>query len=878
MTRHTPTPRATYRLQLHPGFGFAEAAAAVPYLAELGISHLYLSPVMQAAEGSMHGYDVVDPDRASEALGGEAGFEALVRAAKEAGLGILLDIVPNHMSIAGTGNRWWLDVLEDGQSSYYAHFFDVDWAAGEDRVLLPVLTERYGRALASGALGVEQQGEQFVVRAGDLRLPLSPRTLGPIVRRAGDRIAHVEMAYLGDALAELPLASSRAASDRARRHRDKGVLRRRLLALCAEDATCRDALAAELAAINTDPAELDTILERQNYRLAHWSVAGSELSYRRFFDITTLVGIRNEDPEVLEASHRRVFDWLARGAIDGVRVDHVDGLREPATYLRRLRKEAPEGWIVVEKILAPGEALPASWPIDGTTGYDFMERVGRLFVDGAGEAPLTQLFEAYTGAVFDPPVESRRARLEVMTDALHSELARLTVLACRACSTSPAARDYTRGEIELALAEILAGYGCYRTYLGEHGEEGVTDDAGRAVEATGREVIARAVAAAAAARPELDRDLLAFLEAALAFELPSPEAQELARAAQQTTGPVVAKGDEDTLLYRQVRLVGRCEVGGEISAFGIEPGAMHAQLAAGPPRSMLATSTHDSKRGEDVRMRIAVLSEMPAVWEAAVGRWRARSERAWRGIEPDRIFEYAAWQTLVGAWPLPLDRAQRWAEKATREARLRTSWRRPDAAYEVARNRWLEGVYADRELVGEIEGFAARLQPHGDRNSLAQLLVKLAAPGVPDFYQGCELRDDNLVDPDNRRPVDLTLRRGHLAELKRLPAPDDLSKAKLWTIRRALSLRAKEPALFEGAYHPVSASGPHAHRVFAFARGDGLIAAVPRLAVHSEGWRDTKLPLPDGEWRDVFTSSTYRGQVAVREMWAAFPISLLVRA
>ena len=880
-----PTPRATYRLQLHPGFGFAEAAAAVPYLAELGVSHLYLSPVLQATEGSTHGYDVVDPERASAELGGDVGFAALARAAKEAGLGILLDIVPNHMSVAGTRNAWWLDVLEDGQASYYAHFFDVDWASGDERVLLPVLAERYGRALASGALGIEQQGERFAVRAGELRLPLSPRTLGPIVRRAGDRISHVELQYLGDALAELPSASSREPVARARRHRDKGVLVRRLLAVCAEDDACRSALDAEVAAINADPAELDTILERQNYRLAHWSVAGGQLSYRRFFDIATLVGIRNEDPEVLEASHRRVFRWLQEGVIDGVRVDHVDGLREPAAYLRRLREVSPGAWIVVEKILAPGETLPRSWPIDGTTGYDFMERVGRLFVDGSTEASLTQLFEAYTGVVFEPAAESRRARLEVMTDALHSELARLTDLAARAAATSPACRDYTRGEVELALGEILAGYPCYRTYLGERGlgerglgERGLGERGLGHPGPAGREQIARAVAAAEAARPALDRDLLAFLEAALAFELPSAESIELARAAQQVSGSVVAKGDEDTLLYRQVRLLGRCEVGGEIAAFGIESGALHAQLAAGARRSMLATSTHDSKRGEDVRMRIAVLSEMPALWEAAVGRWRARAERGWRGFEPDRILEYSAWQTFVGAWPLPIDRAQRWAEKATREARLRTSWRRPDVAYEAARARWIEHVYADRELVAELEGFAERLRPHGDRNSLAQLLIKLAAPGVPDFYQGSELRDDNLVDPDNRRPVDLDLRQTRLRELARAPSADDLSIAKLWTIRRVLGLRRREPALFDAPYRALAASGPHAHRVFAFARGEGVVAAVPRLGVHAEGWRETRLSLPDGSWRDILGGGTFQGAVPLRELWAAFPIALLIRA
>ena len=646
------------------------------------------------------------------------------------------------------------------------------------------------------------------------------------------------------------------------------MLLRRLLALCAEDAACRGALDAELAAINADPAEVDAILERQNYRLAHWTVAGNQLPYRRCFDIATLVGIRNEDPEVLEVSHRRVFEWLAAGAIDGVRVGHVDGLREPAAYLRRLREAGPGAWIVVDKVLAPDEALPPAWPVDGTIGHDFMERMGRLFVDPAAEAALTQLFEAYTGELFEPAAESRGARLEVMRDTLHSELARLTELGARACATSPACRDYTRAEIEQALAELLAGYPCHRTYLGEP-------------QPAGRERIARAAAAAATARPELDRDLLAFLEAALALELPGPEAQELALAAQQVSGSVVAKGDADLLLHRLDRLLARCEVGAAISAFGIEPGALPPRLAAGAPRSLLATSTHDGKLGEDVRMRLAVLSELPALWEAAVGRWRARAEHGWRGLPPDRTLEYAAWQALVGAWPLSLERAQRWAEQAARDARVRTSWRRPDAGYEAARARWLEHVYSDRELVAELDGFAARLRPHGDRNSLAQLLLKLVAPGVPDLYQGTELRDDGLADPDNRRPVDFALRAVRLLEVAALrspPATDDLSVAKLWTIRRVLALRRKEPALFAGPYRSLSASGTHAHRAFAFVRGAALVAAVPRLGVHAEGWRDTRLALPDGQWRDILGGGQLAGAVPLRDLWAAFPVALLVRA
>ncbi|HET9625322.1 MAG TPA: malto-oligosyltrehalose synthase [Kofleriaceae bacterium] len=870
-------PRATYRLQLHAGFTFADAAAAVPYLAELGVSHLYLSPILQAAPGSTHGYDVVDPDRVSEDLGGEAGLAALVEAARGAGLGILLDIVPNHMSIAGTANKWWMDVLENGLASYYSHYFDLDWGNGEERVLLPILGERYGRALTSGVLGLVRTGTVIEVRAHDHKFPIAPRSLGRIVRQAAARIAHAELEFIGDALAALPAPSEVLA--RRRRHRHKRVLLARLAELVLTQAPVADAIDQELAAIAGDPIELDAILEGQNYRLAHWTVAKDQLTYRRFFDITTLVGIRAEEPDVLDAGHRRIFAWLADGTLDGVRIDHVDGLRDPGGYLRRVRDAFPDptrAWIVVEKILGADEALPASWPVDGTTGYEFMAHVAALFVDPAGEGALDATFTAYTGQAWDPAGESRRARREVMSDALHSELTRLTELAVRACGASPACRDYTRAEIEAALGEILAGYATYRTYLGD--PEAATDDA-----RADRARIAAAAEAAKAARPDLDADLIGYLEAALAFELPTPAAGELARVAQQTSGPIVAKGDEDTLLYRQVRLISRCEVGGEIAVFGLSPDEVHARLAAGKPRALLATATHDSKRGEDVRSRITAISELPAVWDAAVMRWRARAEAGWGDVAPDRTFEYAMWQTLVGAWPLPLERAQGFAEKATREARLRTSWRAPDAAYEAARTRWLEAVYADRGLVEEIAQLAAQLQPHGDRNSLAQLLIKLSAPGVPDLYQGTELVDASLVDPDNRRPVDLAARAHLLRELGDRAGDltglsSDLGRAKLWTIRRVLGLRRRVPELFAAPYRALAAVGPHAERVFAFGRGQDLIAVVPRLGVRAEGWHDTTLALAPGTWRDALSDQEFAGgDVPLATVWRALPIALLVR-
>lgn len=861
-------PRATYRLQLHAGFTFADARAALPYLVELGISHLYLSPVLQAAPGSLHGYDVVDPDRVSAELGGEGEFRALAEAAHAAGLGILLDIVPNHMSIAGAGNRWWRDVLENGPASYYASAFDLDWSFDDNRVLLPVLGERYGRSLFTGAFAVERAEGRYELRAHEQRFPLSPRTLGPLLRAAGARIDHAELDYLGEALAGLPSSREREHEARWRRHRHRAVLLARLAELTAADPAVDAAIAAEIAAINSDPLALDALLETQNYRLVHWRVAGDQLSYRRFFDVTSLVGIRTEDPDVLAAGHRRVFGWLADGTIDGVRVDHVDGLREPRRYLTALRERAPGAWIVVEKILATHERLPESWPVEGTTGYEHAEQLGRLIVDRDASARLAAVFTAYTGEAFAPATARRAARLAVMTDALHSEIERLTELAVKTCATSPLCRDFTRVEIRTAVSELLAGYPVYRTYLGEG-----------AAPPEDRERIAIAAAAARAARPDLDGDLLGFLESALALELPSPESHELARVAQQVSGPIVAKGDEDTLAYRQVALAARCEVGSELDVFGAELEELHAHFAAAAPRGLVATTTHDTKRSEDVRARIAAISELPALWESRVPRWGERAAAGWGEVPRDRVLEYLMWQTLVGAWPISLERAQRYAEKASREARLRTSWRTPDAAYESALRRWLAGIYADTSLTAELGAVAAELSVPGDRNALAMLLVKLAAPGIPDIYQGCELRADTLVDPDNRAPVDLALRARELRTVGDLNARDvagDLARAKLFTIRRVLGLRRRAPELFAGAYRPLRARGPHADRVFAFARGEELIAVVPRLGTPG-GDRATMLDLLPGTWRDVLSDATHSGGTQdVTVLLTALPIALLV--
>ena len=866
---------ATYRLQLHAGFTFAHARVIVPYLEELGVTHLYLSPIMEAGEGSTHGYDVVDANRVSEVLGGEGGFAALVADVKAHGLKILLDIVPNHMSIAGSRNAWWMDVLENGPASYFAHFFDVDWSAGDDRVTLPVLAERYGRALASGALAIVYDANGFAIRAGETRYPIAPESLGRIVRRAGERAKLPELAFIGDALASLPRETSVEA--RSRRHRDKLVLGHRLADLGAGDA-----LRAEVAAVNADKVELDAVLEAQAYRLVHWSVSTSQLTYRRFFDINTLVGLRIEQLDVFEARHERVIAWLRDGTIDGVRIDHIDGLLDPGQYLARLRERAPNAWIVVEKILGANEPLPA-WPIQGTTGYEFGERIGALLTDPAGEATLTKLFEDFTGTAFDITAARRAARRDVTSDALHSEVARLAELAAKACAHSAATRDFTRAEITDALVEIIAGYGVYRTYLTDDPLEvavPVTLRTSAAYAVTGLHVVEPAAPApeieservriAKAARTaEGDPDLIAFLEAALAGEVNQPDARALALAAQQVTGAIVAKGDEDTASYRLVRLASRCEVGADLARWTLDPEAAHRAFAASPPRGLLATSTHDTKRGEDTRMRIAAISERPEAWRGFVTKASAHASAYWGSVAPDRTLEYLLWQTIIGAWPLTPERAIEYAIKAAREARSRTTWRAPDEAYEAAVKRWLTSVLADPELRADITAFVALISPRAHANSLAQLLVKLTAPGVPDIYQGTELTDGSLVDPDNRRPVDYSARMRPVTVVD-----EDLGRSKLWTIRRVLQLRRERSALFDAPYTALTAHGPHADRVFAFSRGDDLIALVPRIGSIDP---ETLFQLPDGTWRDVLTDRDHQGTVSFAGLWSAFPVALLQR-
>nr|MBA2556869.1 malto-oligosyltrehalose synthase [Chloroflexota bacterium] len=667
-----------------------------------------------------------------------------------------------------------------------------------------------------------------------------------------------------------------------RRHRDKEVLRRQLARHCAERPEAGAAIDAVIAEINADHDALDELLERQNFRLAYWRTAGRDLGYRRFFDVTTLIGLRAEDQRVFADTHALLLRWLAEGVLDGLRIDHPDGLRDPEEYLRRLHAARPDAWIVVEKILESDEELRSSWPVAGTTGYDFLNRVGGLFVDPAGEEPLTTFYADFTGQ----PTEFRTLTYEtkhlVMRDVLGSEVNRLTALFLDVCERHRRHRDYTRHDLHEALREVTACFPVYRTY--------VRAAAGHVEEADVRYVEA-AVERARSNRPDIDPDLLHFLRDLLLLRVTGRLEAELVMRFQQLTGAVMAKGVEDTAFYRFHRLVSLNEVGGDPARFGFPVADFHAACAETAewwPRAMLSTSTHDTKRSEDVRARINVLSEIPDRWAEAVGRWSAWNESYRRGDLPDRNAEYLFYQTLIGAWPLEVERAVAYMEKATREAKQHTSWTDPNDTYEEALREFVRGALGDMGFVTDLEGFVSGIIAPARVSSVAQTLIKLTAPGVPDIYQGAELWDLSLVDPDNRRPVDHGQRAALLSRLAGAVDPEavlrgmDEGLPKLWVVRQALRLRARRPEWFGryGAYEPLEARGTRAGHVVAYARGGGSVTVVPRLVAGlADGWEDTTLALPGMRWRNELTGDDlYAGDVPLGEVLARFPVALLASA
>ena len=799
-------PRATMRLQLHRDFTFADATDLVPYLAALGISHLYASPILTARPGSMHGYDVTDPTKVNPELGGEAGLRRLVATLRAAGLGLIVDIVPNHMAAGGVENPWWGDVLRHGRNSSYARFFDIDWGKDE-KVLAPFLGEPYGDSLRNGSITLARDTDEPAIRYYDNRFPIRPED-------------HAEVA----------LASGEAFDP----------------------------------ATEAGRGRLHRLLERQNYRLAWWRSAGDAINWRRFFDINGLVALRIEDEAVFDATHATLLRLYQEGLIDGVRVDHVDGLADPPGYCRRLRAylddlagrrppNAPKGpaWLVVEKILGAGERLPDDWAVDGTSGYDFMDEVNALLHDASGEVALRQQWGAISGRPTDFVEEETAARREVLTRAFTAQLDAVVGSLHRIALARVETRDITHAAIRRALVAVLTHFPVYRSYgVGRRSRS-----------------LANAVARAMKDVPTADRAMLVLVESWLGEEA----TPETAIRFQQLSAPLAAKAVEDTAYYRHGTLLSRNEVGADVRRFSATTAEFHAACLARRehfPDAMLATATHDHKRGEDVRARLAVLSEIPQEWEDAVRRWFEMNDSHRRIGEtpmPSPADEVMLYQMIVGAWPTDAvdladytERLAGWQLKALREAKLATDWTAPDLEYEDAARSFLYTIMADGRFISEASALAHRIGPAGAVNGLAQTLLKLTVPGVPDIYQGAEFWDQSMVDPDNRRRVDFARR---IAALDAAEPPVALAKhwrdgrVKQAVIRSTLDLRRKRPELFaRGEYRPLEVMGPLARHVVAFARSGTnahCIVVVPRLSGRLLGLADTE-PLPQaGEVRPL---------------------------
>ena len=915
---------ATARLQFHKGFTLDNATALVPYFASLGISHLYASPLLKARAGSTHGYDIVDHNTINPELGGEDALRRLVDALRAEQMGLVLDIVPNHMGVGGNDNAWWLDVLEWGRASPYAEFFDIDWDPPDTtmrgRMLAPFLGASYGESLASGELRLqfdEADGRLFV-GYHDHRFPITPRDYGAVLLTESGPL---------EAPARLFAELGTGGRDGVRRGAEAA---RTELLQPQYRAAIGEALNAYDPATPAGQERLHRLLERQSYRLAWWRAATDEINWRRFFDVNGLAGVRVEVPEVFEATHRTVFRLYAEGLIDGVRIDHVDGLANPRDYCRKLRRRMetetanrPEALrdrpiIWIEKILAPHERLAADWLTDGTTGYDFMNDASAVLHDPLGEAPLTSMWTALTGrtGVFDE--EAQAARRQILRESLSSELFVTAAAFHRVARRDLLTRDYTLTAIRNTLTELLVHFHVYRIYAGPAG-----------ISATDQQAMDWAMAGARRTVRSADRPLLEQVAqwvtgVGLRTVPAGTRRQEWARAMvkfQQLSSPVAAKSVEDTTFYRYGRLLSRNEVGSEPSQWCLSPSALHAankERQKRMPRALLATATHDHKRGEDTRARLAVLSERPGEWDAAVQRWmrlNAPLRRDLSGPAPDPADEIMLYQTLVSAWPLDLqptdqagvaaleERVAGWLEKGLREAKRHTGWAAPDSDYEGACRAFLAGVLsAERsaDMVGEIAGFAAGMAAAGAVNSLSQTVLRLTSPGVPDLYQGTEFWDFSLVDPDNRRPVDFAARSAALGSnatpAALLPHWHD-GRVKQAVIGRALAVRARMPDLFtHGSYVPLRLDGPAADHVIAFARvldGQSVIVAVTRLpftlGVHEDvlsidpaRWQETAILLPrsfaETLATDVFgagSAKTLGSRLSLARIFAELPVAML---
>ncbi|HEX3739800.1 MAG TPA: malto-oligosyltrehalose synthase [Terriglobales bacterium] len=943
-------PLSTYRLQFNRSFTFSQAAELVPYLAELGITHCYASPYLRSRSGSMHGYDIIDHHHLDPEIGTPEDYERFVAALHQHGMGQILDVVPNHMGIMSADNTWWLEVLENGEASTYADFFDIDWYPLKDelqgKVLVPVLGDQYGTVLDAGELKLRFDAEkgEFNIFYLKHRFPVNPREypriLGYEIERLQQKLGAedeslLELQSLISAFNHLPGREEAAPEKRAERLRDKEIHKRRLAALCARSPEVAEFIGQSVAKINGvagDANSLDSLhelIKAQAYRLAYWRVAADDINYRRFFDVNDLAGLRQENKMVFLQTHEFVLQLIAEGKIDGLRVDHPDGLYDPKQYFERVQSGGDDEqgpgksyYLVAEKILTGDERLPENWPIHGTTGYNFSNLVNGLFVDPANERKLDRIYRAFIGQHADFAEIVYQCKKLVMDRLLNSELNVLANHLSRMALADRHTCDFTLKSLRDALTEIIACFPVYRTYVTE-----------QEVSKGDRVYINQAVDCAKEKSATAETSVYDFIRAVLLTTQGEGHPLFYRRSVvhfamkfQQYTSALMAKGVEDTSFYRYNRLVSLNDVGGDPLRFGVTPEQFHAEIAERSrswPDEMVATSTHDSKRSEDVRARINVLSEIPSEWHRKVRTWRemngGKKRFHDRSEAPVANDEYLFYQTLVGAWPDGerhsseefVERIREYMLKAVREAKEMTSWANQNEDYEDALAEFVDGVLSSQVFCDDFAAFQKKISHFGMLNSLSQTLIKLTVPGVPDLYQGNEMWEFNLVDPDNRRAVDYERRKHvlvgsrevcgsgcdqHATFVRELTANMDDGRIKAYLVWKILNLRKQQPELFQrGEYVPLEVAGERAKHLVAFARRykkQTLIVLAPRLCAQllagelrtpggEEVWQDvqTKIPELGKGLRNLFTGeklAAERDVLFAKHLFNNFPVALLI--
>ncbi len=918
---HPRIPTSTYRLQFNRWFTFSQAREIVPYLHALGVSDVYASPYFQASADSLHGYDITDHNKLNAAIGSRDDYDAWIAELHSHSVGQILDFVPNHVGIADSRNAWWMDVLENGPSSRYAPYFDIDWHPLKfdlrDKVLLPILSDQYGRVLERGELQVRFEEGTFFLFYGERRLPIAPGTYRYVLEIALKHLAehkhkdfYAELQSILTALEYLPKRTETDVKRIAERIREKEIIKRRLERRCAEAPQVQKAIEKAFAQINGKPGDrrsfdtLDELLNAQSYRLAFWRVAAEEINYRRFFDVNDLAAIRVELPKVFDAVHRLVVDLVSAGAVTGLRIDHPDGLYLPGEYFEKLQQRCAKAlgialskngraiYMIAEKILTGSETLRKDWRVHGTTGYDFANQVTQLLVDSSAEAAITKTFHRFIGHSVPFGHLLYAKKLQVMKLALANDVNVLGDMLDRLSERNRWYRDFTLEALSRAVRETIACFPVYRTYLAP----------GQPVSEEDCQIVERAISAAKRRNPAMDESIFNYLHDVLLFRF-QPNLDAAGRAAhmhfvlkfQQTTGPVMAKGLEDTVFYIYNRLTALNEVGGEPQQFGLSIESFHERnldRQRNWPATLLATSTHDTKRSEDVRARIVAISEVPELWRRSLQRWQVANRRWKRTVNdleaPDANEEYLLYQTLLGTWPMQpngepesiaspeyVERIQAYMAKALHEAKINTSWIQPNEEWDAAMRDFVATVLDSsprNKFVPIFLPIATEIARLGAINSLTQTLIKLTSPGVPDIYQGSEIWNYSLVDPDNRRPVDYNRRRDMVQGLP-TATPGELmqtwhdGRIKIFLTQRMLRFRREHADLFQrGEYLPLRLSGTFAGCCVSFARHLGekwIVVIAPRLSSRvgfppiGELWKDTSIEFPKtlslAQAHDLFT-------------------------